>query len=213
MENNLRRARDMLPSIMITVLSMIQALALELYWTNIEDAEFLWQGGWHAAIGWVQLAVMLLGILLIWVMYVSLMLRFSWLPSMQDTLTPFAIGLMEFSMIDLMGPNTLGPWFLLLAAVFTVSMGTTHATHRRARRDPENDYFFKNFAPASWRDYGASFVAISGLIVCGIGLWISGNQGAVAVAALVYAAAMLTFQMLSANRYWMHTLVPAERAK
>ena len=102
MQNNLERAKDLLPSIILTILSMIQALALELFWSRIEDSVFLWQGGLDAVVGWLQLSVMLVGILLIWVFYVSFVLRFTWLPSLEDTLIPFLIGLLEFAMIDLM---------------------------------------------------------------------------------------------------------------
>jgi hypothetical protein len=94
MQQKIKRAKDLLPAIIITVLSMIQALALELYWTRIQSADFLWNGGWEAIVGWLQLAVMLLGIIQVWLMYVSTILRFSWLPTMQDTMTPFAIGLL-----------------------------------------------------------------------------------------------------------------------
>lgn len=38
---------------------------------------------------------MLEGILLIQVFYVSFVLRFTWLPSLEDTLIPFLIGLLE----------------------------------------------------------------------------------------------------------------------
>ena len=102
MQKNTDRAKDLLPTIILTILSMIQALALELFWSRIEDSLFLWQGGLDAIIGWLQLLVMLAGILLIWVFYVSFVLRFTWLPSMEDTLIPFLIGLLEFAMIDLM---------------------------------------------------------------------------------------------------------------
>ena len=77
------RARELLPAILITVLSMIQALALELYWSKIGDSSYLWLGGWNAAIGWLQLAIVFLGIVLIWLLYVSSVLRFSWVPAME----------------------------------------------------------------------------------------------------------------------------------
>ena len=89
MQDTLKRARELLPAIIITVLSMIQALALELYWSRFQEAEQLWLGGAAAAIGWLQFALILLGIIAIWLLYVSLMLRFTWIPSMADTTVPF----------------------------------------------------------------------------------------------------------------------------
>jgi hypothetical protein len=212
MEQKIARARDMVPSIIITVLSMIQALALELYWTRIQGSDFLWAGDWIAALGWVQLAVMLLGIIQIWLMYVSLMLRFSWLPSMWDTVIPFAIGLLEFALIDLMGPETLGLWFVALAVVFGLTIGAAHTAHRQARMDPENDYFFSNVSAAGMRDYTGSVVSIFLLCVVGAILHITGDRGVLAMAALFLAAAMLIYQLNLSRYYWMHTLVKDERA-
>ncbi|MEP5766034.1 MAG: hypothetical protein ABJ308_15665 [Halieaceae bacterium] len=207
MEKQIERARELLPSIIITVLSMIQALALELYWNRLQNSELLWHGGWPATLGWLQMMVMLLGILQIWVMYVSLMLRFRWMPSMEDTLVPFGIGLLEFGMIDLMGPEHLGPWFVALAAVFALSVGAIHKAHRRARQDPENEYFFGNVAPASWRDYIASLVAVSTIAAFGVLLWWSEDRSALALAALLFALAALLYQFKLSRYYWMHTLV------
>ena len=51
-----KRARNLLPSIVITVLSMIQAIALELFWGKVVDAGFLWEGSWDSMIGWLQVA-------------------------------------------------------------------------------------------------------------------------------------------------------------
>lgn len=207
MESKLARARDLLPSIIITVLSMIQALALELYWTKVQDSDYLWQGGWPAAIGWLQLSVMLLGILQIWLMYVSLMLRFSWLPTMQDTVIPFAIGLLEFSLIDLMGPASLTTWFLVLAATFGLSVMAAHAAHRRARQDPENDYFFTGVPPTSWRDYGATALTIAVLLLVALALWLSGHNLLVALPGLVFAAVALSYQLMLSRRYWLRSLI------
>ncbi len=101
MKNNIERAKELLPSIILTILSMVQALALELFWSRIEGSDFLWQGGLTAVAGWLQLTAMLVGMLLIWVLYVSFVLRFSWLPALEDTLIPFVIGLLELSLIHI----------------------------------------------------------------------------------------------------------------
>ena len=201
------RARKMLPSILITVLSMMQALALELYWNRFQESEFLWQGGWDALIGWLQLIVMLGGILQIWLLYVSLVLRFSWLPSMEDTLIPFAIGLLEFSMIDLMGPDTLGPWFLALATLFVICTGASHSVFVRARKDPANAFFFSRIPAAGWRDFSASLIIIVTLILFATALWMTGNRSELPLAALIFGLGALAYQFVLTHRYWMNTLL------
>lgn len=206
MRKNVERAKELVPAIILTILSMMQALAIELFWSRIESSPFLWEPGWAATIGWLQLAVMLLGILLVWVFYVSFVLRFSWLPTLEDTLIPFLIGLLEFAMIDLMYPSALGPWFVLLAAIYGITTATTHTIMRRARRDPANAYFFSQMGPASWRDYLASVVAVSLLALVGVALWLSGDDPRLSAAALSLALLALFHQLFRAKRYWMHSL-------
>lgn len=207
MDRNQERARQLLPAVIITVLSMIQALALEIYWTKIGDSLFLWQGGWDAAIGWMQLLIVFLGMLLIWTLYISMVLRFSWIPSMEDTLIPFYIGLLEFVMIDLMGPGFIGPWFVLLAAIFGVSTWANHRVMRQARGDPANDYFFKDYASAGWRDYMGSIVVVSTLAALGVILWIYNDSYLFTAAAMVFALTAVARQFIQARRYWMHSVI------
>ena len=207
MEKNVERAKELLPAIIITVLSMIQALALELFWNRIVDSEFLWAGGLNALIGWLQLLVVFTGILLIWIMYISAALRFSWLPTLQDTLVPFFIGLLEFAMISMTGPDLLGPWFIMLAATYGVATTAMHMNMYQARRDPANDYFFRDLEPASWRDYRVSIAAVCALLLMGIVLWINDNHNVLSVAALLLALTALGQQFLQARRYWMHSIV------
>ena len=210
MRKNIERARDLVPAMMLTVLSMIQALALELYWGKIVSSPFLWAGGWEAIIGWLQLLAMFMGILLIWVLYVSFVLRFTWLPTLEDTLVPFLIGALEFAMVDTLDPHLLGPWMLLLCAVFVLAIVTSHTTMRRARREPENAYFFDALGPASWRDFSSSALIVGVLGLFGTLLLIIEFDPYLALAALLAAIAALSFQYIQARKYWMHSLVPDE---
>ena len=210
MNKNIERARELVPAIILTILSMIQALAIELYWSKIEGSELLWVGSWESAIVWLQFAVMLLGILLVWVFYVSFVLRFSWLPTLEDTLVPFLIGALEFAMVDTLDPHLLGPWMLLLCAVFVLAIVTSHTTMRRARREPENAYFFDALGPASWRDFLSSALIVGVLGLFGTLLLIIEFDPYLALAALLAAIAALSFQYIQARKYWMHSLVPDE---
>jgi hypothetical protein len=211
MKKNVERAKDLLPTIILTILSMIQALALELYWSRIEDSAFLWEGGAEAIIGWLQLAVMLQGMLLIWVFYVSFVLRFTWLPSVEDTLIPFLIGLLEFALIDLVGSGRLWLWFPLLAAVMAVATYGSHLTMRQARQDPDNDYFFDQVEPATWRDYMATALMVVFFCLLGGVLWLLDTPVTLSIVALVITMAALAYRMLYVRRYWMHSMVsPAD---
>jgi hypothetical protein len=196
------RATDLFPSVLLTVLSMIQALALELLWTRLRESPYLWSGGWDALLGWSQVAAMLLGFLVVWLFYVSTVMRFRWLPSLQDSVVPFGIGILEFTLIDLMGPDSLGPWFYVLALVFAASTWASHAISRRARQDPANWEFFDSVQPATIRDFVPSISAIGGLGLLGLVLHISGSQGWLAFGSILVAVAALAYQIEVTRRYW-----------
>lgn len=206
MSERSNRVRNLVPTIILTVLSMIQALALELYWNQLVESELIWSGGWIALVACLQFAAMFFGIMLIWLLYVSFVLRFNWLPSLEDTLVPFLIGLMEFGLIDLTHPDLVGPWFLLLASLFVVAIYTSHTINRRARQDPSNAYFFSQHDPATWRDYKESAISVGVMALFGTILWLNPGLHALAVVALLLTMAALGYQYLQARRFWLHSL-------
>ncbi|MGB1139417.1 MAG: hypothetical protein ACPG1A_00890 [Halioglobus sp.] len=207
MSDNADRARRLVPSIILTVLSMIQAIALELFWGRLSGSEFLWQGGIGAVIGWLQFAAMFSGILLIWLMYVNFVLRFTWLPSLEDTLTPFFIGVLEFAMIDLSHPDTVGPWLVLLALTFVIAVFASHTTMRKARKEASNAYFFRQVEPATWRDYQQSGATVLVLGSLGAVLWIFPHWQWLAVISLLLALLAQGYQYRQAHHYWLHSII------
>ncbi len=64
-------ARDRVPEVLLTVLGMSQAPALELAWSRLEHAGDFRGGGIEARIGWLQMGGVLQGILLVWILYAS----------------------------------------------------------------------------------------------------------------------------------------------
>ena len=93
------RAKEQLPSVLLTLMSIIQALALEFLWdvVRVTPREFTWD----AVLDWLQIAANMLGILQLWLFYTSAAMRFRWVPTTQDLLFPFVIGILEFTLIDL----------------------------------------------------------------------------------------------------------------
>jgi len=206
METMRTRATERLPSVLLTVLSMIQALALELLWTRVRESPYLWTLGWDALLGWTQVAAMLLGFLVVWLFYISVVMRFRWLPSIQDSVVPFGIGILEFSLIDLMGPDSLAPWLYVLALIFAVSTWASHTIFRRARQDPGNREFFESVPPATLRDFVPSISAIAGIGLLGLVLHVSGSQGWLALGAVLIAIAALAYQIELTRRYFERSI-------
>jgi hypothetical protein len=145
---------------------------------------------------------MLLGILQIWLFYTSLAMRFRWVPSTRDSILPFVIGILEFTLIDLLGPDTLGPWFCILAVIFAISTWESHKIFTRARQDPENREFFENVERAKLRDFAPAIASVSGLVLFGVVLYVSGSPRWLALAGLVAALVMLDYQIALMRRYW-----------
>jgi hypothetical protein len=196
------RATELLPSVLLKLLSMIQALALELLWTRVRETPELWALDWGAFLGWLQVVVLLLGLLQVWLFYLCVLMRFQWVPTLVDLTLPFGIGILEFSLIDLLGLDRIGPWFVVLAAIFAVALWASHGIFRRARRDPANREFFDAVETATLRDFAAPLAAIAVLALLGIALHFAGGRGVLGLAALLVAIAALTHQVDSLRRSW-----------
>ena len=190
MENIRNRAVEQFPTVLITLLSIVQALALEFLWDHLHSRPDLFQWSFNAFLGWLQIAATLNGIILIWLSYASMVMRFRWLPSTLDSVLPFFVGLIEFLMIDLMGPDRLGQWLIVLAVVFATMIFGSHYVFRRARLDPANSEFFDRFAPAEIRDFLAHGTVIGFLILSGGWLWFSGSTPWITLSVLVATIAI-----------------------
>ncbi|MDA1077373.1 MAG: hypothetical protein O3A63_21900 [Proteobacteria bacterium] len=171
------RAKAHMPMVLLTLLSILQALALELLWAHVREHDYLTEPTWTAFIAWVQIGTTLLGVLLIWVLYTSMVMRFRWVPSTSDSLYPFLIGILEFVMIAALGPESLGYWFATLGVLFGITTAAMQMVLRRARLDGENDEWFASIAPATLRDFYPSASAVVVLVGFGTALGVTGHRG------------------------------------
>ena len=98
------RAREQFPSVLLGVLGIIQALALELLWGKGVGGIGRWQALDAELAGWLQVGSVFLGIVVVWVMYATLVLRHSWVPRFVDLFFPFVLGIFEFLLVEMMAP-------------------------------------------------------------------------------------------------------------
>jgi hypothetical protein len=200
------RAKAQMPMVLLTLLSILQALALELLWGYVREQEHLIEASWSAALSCAQVIATLLGILVIWIYYSSMVMRFRWVPSTSDTLYPFLIGILQFMLIETLGLETLGHWFVVLGILFAVTSGALQLVLRRARLDGENDDWFGSFSPATLRDF-YPVIGIAALLVgLGVALAITGHQGWFAGLALLAANAALGYQMYLSHQFWERSM-------
>jgi hypothetical protein len=70
------RAKEQLPAVLLTLVSIVQALSLELLWSAVREREALDAGDFAALVEWVQVTATFLGVLVIWVIHASQVMRF-----------------------------------------------------------------------------------------------------------------------------------------
>ena len=188
--------------VLLTLLSIVQALALELLWSHVRESAYLFDMSWTALLTWIQISTTFMGIVVIWIVYAGTAMRFRWVPTTSDSVYPFAIGLLEFILIETLAPTYMGWWFICLAMIFALMSWVSHMTMRRARLDGENDEFFIDLEPATAKDFYAAFSIIVAFILAGIYLTMSGNRGDFAVFAVSAAFFVLVRQLIVAARFW-----------
>ena len=201
--NNMRsRAKSQMPMVLLTLLSIIQALALELLWVHVTESPDLMRWSWFTLLHWIQIIVTLLGIILVWLLYSSMTMRFSWVPASGDSVIPFGIGILEFTLIAVLGVAHLGAWFATLAGLFAVSHWAMQSILRRARSDGDNDHYFSDIPPARFRDFLPALLVVATLLLMGLALKLTGHTGVFALAAVLLAGVAVAQQIHLCAQRW-----------
>ena len=102
------RAKEHFPTVLLTLLSIMQALALELLWSYLHETGYLFEISWTMVISWLQILATFLGLVLIWVVYANNVMRFRWVPVTSDSVYPFILGLIEFMLVESLDPDEIG---------------------------------------------------------------------------------------------------------
>lgn len=200
------RAKEHFPAVVLTLLSIVQALALELIWSYLHSVDYLYEFSWAACLSWLEIAATLGGIVLIWVVYASNVMRLRWVPVTSDSIYPFVIGLLEFMLIDALGPDTVGVWLLLMALIFAMMNWVGHTTMRRARLDPDNQAFFSQVKPAEIRDFYGEIATVSLLAAAGLYFVVSADTGIAALVALLATNALIGGQFHGTAGFWKRSM-------
>jgi len=196
------RAKDRFPMVLLTLLSIVQALALEFLWDHTRHRTEIFEISVVALFGWLQIVVSLYVIILIWLMYAGMLMRFRWTPTITDSIWPFFIGLIQFLMIEIMGAEKFAYWLIVLALIYATTDFINHKAMKRARIDPANREFFDRFLPATLRDFAPQITVVIALLLASSWIWFSGHQGWFAICTLVVSFIGLGYETHRAARYW-----------
>ena len=200
------RAKFHLPSVLLTLLSIVQALALELVWQFVTEREGLGVWGFENLVTWIQIVSTFLGILLIWLMYSGLVMRLRWVPSTPDSVMPFLIGLVEFALAGSLGAEHLGRWFLMLGLAYGIVAYVLQTTMRRARLDGDNEEFFATQPPAETRDFVAPGSVVLVFFFSAVLLWAEDPLPTWSLGPLACAAGLLVFQLGLVDKFWRRSM-------
>lgn len=210
MPNMRDRARAQLPSVLLTLLSIIQAVALERLWDLAAQRSDLFDNTLQAGLSWLQVATTFFVIVVIWLVYLGLVMRFRWTPSTGDLTYPFVVGVVELLLIETMGAGNLGAWFLVFGIVFALLQWLTHHLYRRAREDAENIDFFSTMGRASWWDQFKRATVTLIAIVFGLLLWDSQGKDWLAFSALSMSCILTLSYIWFSARFWESSMVDGE---
>ena len=206
MQQIANRAKELLPSVLLTLISIIQALALEVLWSKLRESSFLWEPGHAAALGWLQVAAVFQVILVGWLVYTSLVMRFRWTPSIRDSIIPFVIGLGQFTLVELIGGPHLHGWFYLFAGVFAFSSWASAVTIGRAGEDPDNRALFREIDSSALHIYGPPVLFTMAVVGLGAAVQLMGARGVGALVCLILINLILLVQIGVIRFYWVRSL-------
>ncbi len=206
MESMRTRAKDNLPHVLLTLLSIIQALALELLWSRLQESRHLFGWTWRGVEFWLQTGTSFLGILVIWVVYATTVMRFRWVPGISDSVVPFLLGLLQFTLIECLHPDTVGFWVLLMSLMFATMHWVSHHAMRRARQETDNVEFFSTVAPATRRDFYGPAAVVVGLAVAGVALIVLPEHAAFTLSVQAGVFALLVWTLGSVAFFWERSM-------
>ena len=206
MDSMRNRAKEIFPMVLLTLLSIVQALALEFRWDHTRHRSDLFELSVAVIPGWLQIAATLNVIVIIWLMYAGMLMRFRWTPTTMDSIFPFGVGLIQFLLIDLMGADYFALWVIVLALTFGVLVFIDHMAMRRARQDKENAEFFDRYTPATIRDFIPQFVMCVTMLSAGVWLQLSGHQGWFRVVVLVAVFVAIGYETHKTAAYWRDSM-------
>jgi hypothetical protein len=203
------RAKELLPAVLLTLASIIQALSLEVLREGAQQAPHLWVPGPARLAGWLQVAGTFVSVMLVWVYYAQLVMRFRWVPSLRDSVIPFGFGLGQFALGELLEPGRMHVWLYVVAGLFLYAAWASTATLRAAEADPDNAWYLEIVAQGLLARFGIAAATVLALLALGGITQRVGSGGAWGVAAMLAANAILLFQLALQRHYWNRSVLAA----
>lgn len=132
METIRNRAKDNFPMVLLTLLSIVQALALEFLWDHMRHRSELFDWSFAIIPGWMQVIATFSTIILIWLMYSGMLMRFRWTPTIKDFVPQIALvsTMLFLGMLLMVTSGNTGLKIFTLALIFVVVGIEAHNARR-----------------------------------------------------------------------------------
>ena len=209
--SNIRdRTSNHLPAVLLTLQSIIQAISLDMLWTHTTDIAVHDQFSALAVLGWMQILATLLILIVVWMSFVSLLMRFIWVPALLDTALPILVGILQFALIEFARPENLALWLFTLGVLMLVIAIVNHRYFKKARLDPRNADFFGAVPPATWRDFFLLFIYVATFFVGGLFAVLIDLHVMVEIAMVLIVMAGLGHFVFEQNRFWNLSLFSSD---
>lgn len=170
MEAIRKRAKELFPSIYLTLVSIIQSLALGYLLSSLKDSQQFWTLNSESLIAWLQIAAMCQIIFLIWHEYVVGVISFQWVLGISDSIIPFGFGISQFALISFINPSTLYLWLYSMGVLNGIALFAYKNMYRKAKRDTDNEEVLK--VVDSCQRFTEIIVAVAGVVFIVAGLWV-----------------------------------------
>lgn len=200
------RAKALQSDVLLTLTSIIQGLSLEVLWSSASDTPQLWTGGSAQIVAWLQVAAVFQVIVLVWLYYVHLVMRFRWVPTVRDSVVPFALGAGQFVLAETLQPEMVHLWIYAVAAVFLFAAWASVATFRSAQQDLDNAWYFSTTQYSVFDRLGPPSLTLVLLMMLAGVTQAVGSGGRWAVAAVLGVNAILLAQIWMQRGYWRRSV-------
>ena len=207
--NDIRnRVRSNVPAVVLTLLGIIQALALEQLWTHVLHSDVLYVLNWQTLTTWTQIFTTLIAIILVWLVYAVNVTRFRWLPTVYEFILPFWVGFIQLLVIQALATTAIGFWFILMGVLFGTMIWIAQTTLRKARLDGGNASFFATIPPATWSDFLPALTIIGLILTFGLyaAIFKTGDLTNLSMLLIMLLFACLHFKALTDG--WQRSLSP-----
>ncbi len=188
------RSREAFPGVFLTLVALVQAIALELLVVRAQGLEVIGQLNTESVATWLQIALGFVSAIQLWVATALWSIAGPVRIHVNDIIAPFFYGVAQFLAIGWIGPEFHPGFFYAIGVGYLVGAVVGRDYAARQQRDPENRLLADN--PVTPVLFANGILGVLGLL-CGV-LVHAGVAGPVAIGGRLGALPAVTGSLIVA---------------